>query len=347
VSQGKRLRGRKLVAQNKTHVIPPDSIYLGKTYGEWVADFVNWLFSVDADKHNNGQVVFLKGISSTVPPDYASGLEPNIMVGKDRLEIFDDQAIFFPCIMAYWSATDPGETEVSLRERVKLDIDGGDNPPTNNQVTIDRQPIDAEMGDHLIQSPQFTLFAPDSEYGKSLKDYVEYPMPTGVFQSVASGYFFLVNLTEGLHIIHSYARGRTTEKGAYWVEFLYEVNVKNALERGQPSKSGLIPEKKTKDLLSKLQNLQKENEIDDVEYETLKNIVGNSRQTLTETMVDRFEAEDLVTNLLPKIQKRLQEKLRAKKAPEVARMSYPELLKWRKEEYDKLLKQLIDSAEKL
>ena len=86
------------------------------------------------------------------------------MVGKDRLEIFDDQAIFFPCIMAYWSATDPGETEVSLRERVKLDIDGGDNPPTNNQVTIDRQPIDAEMSDHLIQSPQFTLFAPDSEY---------------------------------------------------------------------------------------------------------------------------------------------------------------------------------------
>ena len=63
------------------------------------------------------------------------------------------------------------------------------------------------------------------------------------------------------------------------------------LNGGRPSKSGLIPEKKTNDLLSKLQNLQKENEIDDVEYETLKNIVGNSRQTLTETMMDRFEAE--------------------------------------------------------
>ena len=61
-------------------------------------------------------------------------------------------------------------------------------------------------------------------------------MPTGVFQSVASGYFLLVNFTEGPHIIHSYARGRTTEKGAYWVEFLYEVNVKNAPERGQTFK---------------------------------------------------------------------------------------------------------------
>lgn len=340
----------------QTHsVIPPDSIYLGKTYGEWVSDFVNWLFSIDADNHNNGQVVFLKGISSTTPPDYAAGLEPNIMVGKDRLKIFDDQAIFLPCIMAYWAATDPGETEVSLRERVKLDIDGGDNPPTNNQVTIDGQPIDAEMNNHLIHSPQFTLFAPDSEYGKSLKDYVEYPIPAGVFQSVASGYFFLVKLTKGSHIIHSYARGRTTEKGTYWVELLYEVNVKNALERGQPSKSGLIPEKKTIDLLTKLQSLQKENEIDDTEYERLKNIVDGSRQTLMETMMERFETENLVTNLVPKIQKRLQEKLRTEKAPELAKMSDLEFLKWRKEEYGKwrkeeygkLLKQLMDSADNL
>jgi len=95
-------------------VIKPNELYLGKTYGGWVCDWINWLFSIDPDKHNDGHVVFLRSLPFSSQPGYAMGLDPMIMVGNDKLEIFDDQAVLFPVIMAYWAATDPADTEVTL-----------------------------------------------------------------------------------------------------------------------------------------------------------------------------------------------------------------------------------------
>ncbi|HEY6883641.1 MAG TPA: hypothetical protein VI278_06345, partial [Nitrososphaeraceae archaeon] len=174
-------------------VIGPNDVYLGRTPGEWMSEFMGWLFSINPDQHNSGPVVFLKPFPYERTPDYPVRNEPNLMIGKDKLQIFTDQPIMIPVLLSYWATNDPNETETMMRERIRSDMINSDEL-RKDQITIDGNSIeiDEDIKDYLIESPLFTLSVPEDEYTKSVANMVDWPVMPGVNQSVATAYIFIV-----------------------------------------------------------------------------------------------------------------------------------------------------------
>lgn len=113
-------------------VIDPRDLYRGKSYSEWTCDWFNWFLSADADNRNSGQVVFLRSrglpnkiigsnlldvvgteassdtLASNEEQSYSASYarayvnDPNVKVGGDRLQIYENQAVLVPIIIAYW-----------------------------------------------------------------------------------------------------------------------------------------------------------------------------------------------------------------------------------------------------
>lgn len=168
--------GEDLDGEGKYEVVDPDSLYHGKSYSDWAADWMNWFLSKDADIRNSGPVAFLrsKGLpnektganisdvpgklgetmgldnSSYSEPTDVTGLftqnkpyvnDPNVKVGGDRLQIYEDQAVFVPIIVAFWLKRTTYADWGGMQDSVGLIIDYGDNPPDRRQLTINGESI--------------------------------------------------------------------------------------------------------------------------------------------------------------------------------------------------------------
>src|SRR6266508_1987133 len=157
-------------------VVNPRNLYLGKSYSDWATDWFNWNLSAYADKRNSGPVVFLRahglpniktgaylpdepteitarrtdtlpeghGTASDYPWNYVN--DPNIRVCNDRLQIFEDQAVFFPIITAYQFASVPYRDWGYLQDYTGSIIDNGDNPPERNQLSINNNDFNLPRG---------------------------------------------------------------------------------------------------------------------------------------------------------------------------------------------------------
>ena len=156
--------GEELDGEGCYQVIKPTILYRGKSYGEWASDWLNWYLSADAETRNSGPVVFLR--STRLPKkaaisdasEMSSGYEgsgftdedpvsltfnnrnyknlPNVRVGGDRLQIFDDQAVLVPIIVAFLLRTNLKLDWGGMQDFTGLTIDYGDNPPDISQLTI-------------------------------------------------------------------------------------------------------------------------------------------------------------------------------------------------------------------
>ena len=103
--------------------------------------------------------------------------EPNVRIGADRLQIYTDQYVFCPILVATWIATKPYHDFGFMQEYCGLTIDHGDNPPLESQLKINgdavKLPNGKTMRDFRVATSIFTAVVPDSEYGRSLKDLLE------------------------------------------------------------------------------------------------------------------------------------------------------------------------------
>ena len=128
-------------------VVPPNQRYKGKKYGEWLARCCSWLFSRDIDDQRNSSVFFLKNSSNY------GRKGPLCKIGKQMVEVYDDQAIFVPVIIAIADSHHfPELYSDELRSAdVNYDIDQGDDPPSGWQATIDGQPIVANLTRFRVQ----------------------------------------------------------------------------------------------------------------------------------------------------------------------------------------------------
>jgi hypothetical protein len=234
-------------------VVDPRLNYRGRNYGEWVCDWFNWFISADADIRNSGPVVHLRskgppadeGITETKGRTVATSDEPStfgsdpnypkkyvndalIKIGSDRLQIFEDQAVLVPIITAYEIAGGYKDWGY-LQDFVGLIIDNGDNPPANEQLTIDDNdivlPDELKLDDFRIVTPVFTAVVPDVEYGRSIKDYLEVPVIPGNYPAMVDGYFVMLRFTTGTYMIHSWASAPREATGPYFSELLYEIEV--------------------------------------------------------------------------------------------------------------------------
>lgn len=237
-------------------VVDPRLNHRGKSYSELASDWFNWFISADADKRSFGPVVFLrsKGLPSKYTDANMSGLpgqadgigtqgdafstdpnytrayvnDPNIKIGGDRMQIFENQAVLVPIITAYELAP-PGRDWGSLHEFTGLTIDYGDNPPGKNQLTINNQDVQLPSGlamkDFRITTPIFTAVIPDTEYGRSVKDSLETSVVPGNYPAIVAGYFVMLEFTEGRYWVHSWASGPRETAGPYFSELLYQIQV--------------------------------------------------------------------------------------------------------------------------
>lgn len=231
--------------------------YKGKSYSEWVTEWFNWFLSADADIRTLGPMTFLrsKGLPSIntganipdVPNQPIGGQYPdavasdpsylglrtyvndaNVKVGKDRLQIFENQAVLCPIIVGY-ELVPPSRDWGTLREFIGSLIDNGDNPPGLNQLTINGKPVQLpkgrQMEDFRIATPIFTAIVPDVEFGRSVKDFLETPTPTGNYPAMVEGYFVMLRFTEGRYWVHSWASGPRETSGPYFSELIYQIQV--------------------------------------------------------------------------------------------------------------------------
>jgi hypothetical protein len=257
-------------------ILDPDLNYRGKSYSTLVTDWFNYFVSIDPDKRTLGPVVFLKSVpsaklvsgagSSNIPneetmsnpysaePYFPRPYEniPNVRVGGDRLQIFTDQAVFWPIVMAYEIATKPYQSWGELQEYTGAIMDNGDDPPEEKQITIDGKPVvlprKMEMTRFRILSPVFTTIVPEIGYGRSLRDILEDDVPPGHFPTVVEGYCLLVKFnTPKKYSLHSLAKAGHEARGLYTAEIFCEIEV-NERPRKAPAQGvpvGIRPARNT------------------------------------------------------------------------------------------------------
>lgn len=257
-------------------VIDPEANYRGKSYSEWITEWFNWFVSANADQRNSGPVVFLRSKSipkkssdaensdelnqfngtttdevarenfdSDYPKAYRN--DPNIRIGSNRLQIFTDQVVLVPLIVAFKIKTDLYQDYGYLQDFTGLLIDAGDDPPDLTQLTINAKEIhlgknkngkDRSMDQFRFSTPIFTAVIPEAPYGISMKDFIEEgPVPPGVYPAIAEGYFVMVKFPElgkgktHTYVIHSWASAGREARGPYFSELIYEVETCERRER--------------------------------------------------------------------------------------------------------------------
>lgn len=241
----------------KHEVVDPRSNYRGKSYSEWTTDWFSWYLSANADKRNSGPVVFLRshGLPNnftganmsdqpnqvtaidtssdvhTTDPDYQTKYvnDPNIRIGSDRLQIFEDQAVFVPIIVGYSFASSVRDWGY-LQDYTGLLIDNGDNPPEPRQLTINDKDIELplEMEQFRITTPIFTTVVPDAPYGTSIKDFLEEgPIAPGIYHAMVDGYFVIIKFAKAhdSYKVHAWASAGREAKGSYFSDLRYEIEV--------------------------------------------------------------------------------------------------------------------------
>jgi len=240
--------------------VNPLCCYLGKSYADWTSEWFNWLLSAHADSHNLGPVMFLRptGLPSTNTSAYTSDVvhtslqkiigtntlqdphrqnidecqakyanDPNVRIGSDRLQIFDDQAIFVPLVITYDIANAQYNDWGNLQDTGST-MDG-DNTPDHHQLTINNKPIDLPEGlsmtEFRITTPIFTAVVPDVPYGISMKDFLDNgPITPGSYPAMVAGYFFMLKFNPGSYWIHAWASADRQGK-PYFSELLYLIKV--------------------------------------------------------------------------------------------------------------------------
>jgi hypothetical protein len=241
----------------KWEVKKPNELYLGKSDSDWVTDWFNWFISADADRRISGPVVFLRSwglpeklnsaISQEMPSqsfEASSSLDPmdnefmrysmvnanipNIRVGSERLRITQDQRVLVPIINSYWVKYDPSANEDwgTMLEYTGLAIDHGKSPPTPEQLTVnEKKVVSTDLSEFRIITPIFTAVIPKTEPGRSLKDFLGHPMPSGNYPAMVQGYFVMLHFEPGVYWVHAWGIAPPDNRGPYFSELLYQIEV--------------------------------------------------------------------------------------------------------------------------
>jgi hypothetical protein len=196
--------GDELDGKGNYTVIDPNSLYQGKSYSDWVSDWLNWFLSADADLRNSGPVVFVRSkglpnertganvadftnhsersglemLPDSVPGDVTGMMSyakpyvnhPNVRVGGDRLQIYHDQGVLVPIIVAFSLRTSQYTDWGGMLDSVGLTIDYGDNPPDITQLTINDRDVVLPASDKMARRKGVMIENELNEFKKQISD---------------------------------------------------------------------------------------------------------------------------------------------------------------------------------
>jgi hypothetical protein len=260
------------------HVVKSNEIYHGKSYGDLVKSFVQWLVSYNPDNQSLSDVFFLRGVDFE---GYKGSLNHRfVKIGKNSLQVYSDQAIFFPVITSFADDIHHRlETPEKRRDYVYQLIQVGDDPPAKTQFSIDGLNPNLNWGDHYVLTNDFNIYIPEPQEGKTLGQKLDVPLNIpGPAVFVAGGYFVLLKPLEvGTHIIAFYGKGDFDYRNSTFVEL-------NVVERETKHKSSSLLPGDRKSLLSVVESGIRTRDISNADdyYEVLRSI-GINKQEITES----------------------------------------------------------------
>lgn len=259
--------------QRGYNIIEPNETFQGKTYSDWIEDWTRWFLMPNPDQNNSGSVVFMRGMSFSSTDNYTG--QGVVKVGNDSLEISTDQRVLLPLITST-AVAEAGESSQSLYQLVRSDITNGANPPAPQNVLIDNQPIDVELGGYRFETSVFQVYIPSAPYGQSLADYVVPPIKTRdtILPCVSSGYFVLLQMTEvrGYDIL-SAVFGNRDQIGLYKASLLYHLQVEAGQGRTQGTGVSPMSTQLSVNFRAALRKKLNDGEIDTREYRRLVNLL--------------------------------------------------------------------------
>lgn len=215
------------------NIVRPNELFGNKSYADYLAEFWNWLYSIDCDRSNTGDVIFIRGVPFGTSPEQGYVGGPVVSVGPNALNISKRQAVFFSNITTNTEAIDEREeySEAQLRAQCILDLNQCTIPDVQ-QILVDGRPITlppnvSDCSEFRTITREFMLNVPDTSYGRTIAPYMDVPLNASEYRCVASGYCFLIHFEPGHHVVYSAGRGKPWINGDYISEFLYEINVRD------------------------------------------------------------------------------------------------------------------------
>lgn len=280
------------MAARTPHVVPPQDNPYGHTYGELVEYWMNWFFSDRPDDYNTRSEIDVKFLRSYPSPEKLARLLPvgqpyegspmfrnlpNTMVGTDGLTIYEDQAIFFPVMLAVYIKDD--DTSYSRMEQwVTESNTENSDPPRPQDFTIDRNPLvrESEISMYKVQTRlPFRLDIPDTPYGRSLGPFIQSPPAPGQYDAYAEGYFFLVTGFKARRTpyrLFSLAEGARYQAGPYFASFCYDIYVRTARSIRKPDPNP-IPPKVYYSIDKELKDMKQDGRLDEPDYKEWNQII--------------------------------------------------------------------------
>lgn len=218
-------------------VLPPDEVHYDQSYGEWAADWLQWVVLVggtenpmvnrkgkDCGVNQSGDVWFLAGTSLFDP---ATEKNRDSVVRK-KCVVPSDTALFFPIYTA-WFFNDVGASQEDMADIITGLVDQADDMI----VTVDGYNL-ADLWDYRANSGFFDLTLPEGGYYDVLAPGGCGPEteggPTfdcvGVFESYIDGFWImLAPLSSGQHTLRFYAHRTRPDGSARALDVTYQLIV--------------------------------------------------------------------------------------------------------------------------
>ena len=211
-------------------IADPKNVFRGLTYSQWVAIWLNNLFSDKPDINYRGgkSIAFLRG---NVEYSYDEQEEPkksvfSSLTQEQRVQIQEDTAVFVPIISTMFSLGDEYQgqvlnDELSMRSFARRDtVEGGEigaeirkSPENTSKKLVD------DLNDFYVETSLFPLSV--SENSK-IRYTIESPIQPGPHQALVAGVFVIISsLKKGTYRLSFYGKG----VGRYLTRSVYDIEV--------------------------------------------------------------------------------------------------------------------------
>ena len=282
--------GRELTQdQLNKLVVRPTENYHGRSYGDLVKEFMQWLVQYNPDNQSSRDIVFLRGVDFE---GYKVGqTHMCVKIGNDALQVFDDQAIFITLITAIVDRVHHNiETPEKRRDELNKLVLSSDDPP-RRQLCIDSLFPDIDWNDFKVITGDFAIEVPDPVHGKTLGQLLDVKFDrAGITECVLGGYFLLLRpLPVGRHfIIYNGSGDNNTYRNQTFIEF-------NVIPRGKYISSPSLFPNEINALTSIIEAKIKSREISDIDiyYDALACLRPSEKEikgmgTISEKQINGF-----------------------------------------------------------
>ena len=205
------------------NVHPINENYKGRSYGDLVATWSNWLFSDQTDYTEANDILFLRGSIG----DYQDLDKFYNKTDLNAETIYRGTAVLLPIICTYLTIGSHYEgsrieSEVGLRNAVNRTVLAGGAAWAKIKLlndTGDSQDIVSNLLDYYVETPLFRLFVSEQS---QLRDKIDEPLEPGVYDAITGGYFVLLkDFDSDIYRIRFGGKG----KGNYFTDSIYDIMI--------------------------------------------------------------------------------------------------------------------------